>query len=207
VHIEQTFRNISRLMFANRWEYSYLDSRALIDARVEKDRLVHGHLQWKVIILPAVSTLPEAAWKKLEAFIKAGGKVIALELMPENSEDRFPDAEIQAAFETLFKEQDHAVYVEDWPSAGVEKILKSWLEQTVQLEDESLPIRLAHRKIGGRDVIFVLNDSPAEVSTTMALQVKGRLEEWDPATAIVRAVGNPTVLSLSPYHGKIYRTR
>jgi hypothetical protein len=207
VHIEQTFRNISRFMFASRWEYSYLDSRALIDASVEKDRLIHGPLQWKVIILPAVTTLPEAAWQKLETFIQAGGKVIALEHMPENSEDRFPDAEMQASFETLFKESEHAVYVKGWESEGMEKILSSWLDKAVQLEDESLPIRLAHRKIDGRDVVFVLNDSKQEVSTPMNLQVKGRLEEWDPASGTVTSVGNPTVLSLLPYHGKIYRTR
>jgi hypothetical protein len=207
VHIEQTFRNISRFMFASRWEYSYLDSRALIDANVEKDRLVHGQLGWKVVILPAVSTLPEAAWNKLEAFVRAGGKVIALEQMPENSEDRFPDAQVQATFETLFTEMEEAVYVEGWHAAGVEKILSSWLEKAVQLEDESLPVRMAHRKIDGRDVIFVLNDSKQEISTTLSLQVKGRLEEWDPATGNVRKVGNPTVLSLLPYHGKIYRTK
>jgi hypothetical protein len=193
-------------MFASRREYSYLDSRALIDAMVEKNQLVHGSLRWKVIILPAVSTLPEAAWQKLEAFIQAGGKVIALEQMPENSENRFPDVEIKAAFEALFKEKEHAVYLEQGQTDRVEEILESWLDKAVQLEDESLPVRLAHRKIDGRDVIFLLNDSKDVVTTTITLKGRGKVEEWDPATGSIRRVDNPAELSLLPYHGKIYRT-
>ncbi len=61
--VEQTFRNISRFMFKNRREYSFLDSRAIIESKVVNGELVNGQLHWKVIVLPAVSTLPEEAWE------------------------------------------------------------------------------------------------------------------------------------------------
>jgi hypothetical protein len=205
--VEQTFRNISRFMFAHRWEYFFLDSKALIDAQVQKDILVHDQLQWKVIVLPAVSTLPEEAWTRLEQFVMAGGKVLALELMPENSENRFPDAEIQATFEALFEDRGNAIFMGDWESTKVDRILGSWLDKDIVLEDESLPLRLAHRKINEKDVFFVINDSREKVDTRMTLQAKGRLEEWDPASGEISPVGNPTAISLLPYHGKIYRTR
>ncbi len=207
IHVEQTFRNISRFMFANRWEYSYLDSKALIDAQVQKDLLVHDQLQWKVLVLPAVSTLPEEAWMRLEQFINAGGNVIALDLMPENSENRFPDAEIQATFDALFEGRKNAVFIDAWESIQVDKILRTWIDKALTLDDESLPLRLAHRKINGRDVVFVLNDSRETVNTKMTLHVKGKLEAWDPATGEIRPVDNPATLELLPYHGMIYRSR
>jgi hypothetical protein len=207
VHIEQTFRNLSRCLFSERWEYSYLDARALIDAEVRQDVLTHGQLEWKVIVLPAVTTLPEAAWRKLEAFILAGGKVMALEEMPENTEKSFPDARLQADFEALFRERQNAVFIRGWKATEVDEILGSWLDRAILLEDESLPLRLGHRLIHGKDVFFIINDSPHEVSTLMTLQAKGKLEEWDPASGTIKPVDNPTALSLLPYHGKIYRTR
>ena len=207
IHIEQTFRNISRFMFANRWEYSYLDAQALTDAEVRQDVLALGPLQWKVIMLPAVTTLPEAAWKKLESFIRAGGKVMALEELPENTENKFPDVRLQADFEALFREKEHAVFISGWKAAEVNEWLGSWLDKAIILEDESLPLRLGHRLIHGKDVFFVINDSGHQVSTMMALRAKGKLEEWDPAAGTIKPVGMPTALTLPPYHGKIYRTR
>jgi hypothetical protein len=174
---------------------------------VETGQLVHGPLRWKVIVLPAVSTLPEAAWRKLEAFVHSGGKLIALELMPENSEDRFPDAQLQAAFADLFQNGKDAVFIRDWTPAALEGILGSWLDKAIELSDESLPLRMSHRRINGRDLFFVFNDSRREVHTDMTLRAKGRLEEWDPKTGDINPVGNPASISLMPYHGKIYRTR
>ncbi len=204
--IEQTFRNVSRFMFNNRWEYSYLDSRALMDADVENGELVHGQLRWKVIVLPAVTTLPEEAWNRLSEFADSGGSVIALELMPENTENSFPDPEVRSWGQDLFTASDNAVFLKNWTSQEMEQILGNWLQKAVELEDESLPLRMAHRQIDGKDVYFIINDSGEKVSTRIALQAEGRMEEWDPASGEIKPVSDNPGIELLPYHGKIYRS-
>jgi hypothetical protein len=205
--VEQTFRNISRFMFKNRREYSFLDSRAIIESKVVNGELVNGQLHWKVIVLPAVSTLPEEAWERLFEFVEAGGKIIALELMPLNTEKKFPDTELQSRAKKLFETNDNFKLVINWKSQMIEDILNGWLGKEVKLEDESLPVRIAHRQIENKDVYFVMNDSGKAISTKVTLKAPSKMEEWDPASGNILEVSNSFTISLLPYHAKIYRSK
>ncbi len=205
--VEQTFRNISRFMFKNRREYSFLDSRAIIESKVIDGELVNGQLHWKVIILPAVSTLPEEAWKRLYEFSEAGGKIIALELMPVNTEKKFPDTVLQSKAKKLFESNDHVKLVTNWKSGNIEEILNGWLGKEVKMEDESLPVRIAHRQVDNKDVFLIINDSGKAISTRVTLKAPSKLEEWDPASGSILDVSNSFTLSLLPYHAKIYRSK
>ena len=206
IQIEQAFRNVSRFMFANRWEYNYIDARAIMESKVENGVLVHGQLRWKVIVLPAVTTLPEDAWARLGDFAASGGRIIALEMMPENSDRHFPDPDVRNGAAKLFTENKHAVFLEAWSHARLEEILEGWLSKAVSLEDESLDLRIAHKNVHGKEVFFIINDSPVTTTTTITLKARGRLEEWDPATGEIRRVSRKTEIELKPYHGKIYRS-
>ncbi len=205
--VEQTFRNISRFMFKNRREYSFLDSRAIIDSKVINGELVNGRLHWKVIVLPAVSTLPEEAWKRLFEFAEGGGKIIALELMPLNTEKKFPDTEIQSRAKKLFETNDNVKLVTNWKSQKIEELLNGWLGKEVNLEDELLPVRIAHRQIENKDVFFILNDSGKALSTKVTLKAPSEMEEWDPASGKILEVSNSFTINLLPYHAKIYRSK
>ena len=48
-------------------DFTVIDSRTLAEARVESGALVHGNLRWRVVVLPGVDTLPQAAWENLDA--------------------------------------------------------------------------------------------------------------------------------------------
>ncbi len=58
--------------------------------------MTHGPLQWHVIVLPGVDTLPLAAWENLAQFVRAGGVVVALGALPANSESEFPSPQVLA---------------------------------------------------------------------------------------------------------------
>jgi hypothetical protein len=194
-------------MFNNRWEYSYLDSKAIIDGTVEAGELVHGDLSWKTILLPAVSTLPVEAWERLVQFVESGGLLISLELLPENSENSFPDRVIQARFKALFESHENAIFVAGWTPEILQELLSERLEKAVQLEDESTPIRIAHKNIEGKELFYLINDSEETLSTNVTFATRGKLEEWDPASGEIHTISNTSQIELLPYHGKIYRSR
>ncbi|RLD66624.1 MAG: hypothetical protein DRI98_13320, partial [Bacteroidetes bacterium] len=81
------------------------------------------------------------------------------------------------------------------------------LEKAVQLEDETLPLRIAHREIEGKEVFYIINDSEKAISTRVTLKAKGKFEEWDPATGEIYHVSSAPSIELLPYHGKVYRSR
>ena len=68
--VDKTFQDVCRFMYDYRWEYINLDSKALTDSKAQNGRLIHDPFEFKVIILPAVSTLPSKAWERLLEHIK-----------------------------------------------------------------------------------------------------------------------------------------
>jgi hypothetical protein len=204
--IDAAFQNVSRFMFENRWEYTHLDAQAIIDSDVKGDRLVHQLLQFKVIVLPSVTTLRADAWLQLTQFIENGGKVIALEKKPVNSHEAFPAPELRNRFETFFTENENVVFLEHWTIGKLNELLNQWLDKPLKLGDEALPLRLAHKKIDGEDLVFVINDSDQPVHAAASFSVEGKMEEWDPAAGTVRKVKNDLNIDLEPWHGKVYKT-
>ena len=204
--VDQTFQGVSRILFERRWEYLHLDSQALADGRAQEGVLVHDELRFKVIILPIVNTLPAEAWDRLLEFVKQGGKLVAIGEMPLNSESEFPNAAVRDTFADVFASRENAVFMAEWEPDALDKLLSSWLEKPVKLEDESQPIRIAHKKVNGRDVFFVMNDSNEAVRAPVTFRTARSLEEWDPATGKVRPAPASGSVELGAYHGKVYRS-
>jgi RNAse (barnase) inhibitor barstar len=138
-------------------------------------------------------------------FAEQGGKIIALEEKPVNSEINFPDSEVRESFEKLFSTNKNIVFIADWNVEKLNELLNSWLKKPIQLDNENLPVRLAHRKIDGKDVIFLINDSNEEINTNLSFNITRKFEEWDPATAEIKKVKDNFQLVLKPYQGKVYK--
>ena len=100
--IEGLYRAGIEDLFASQRDFTFVDSRALAEAKVEADTLVHGKLRWRVVILPGTDTLPIAAWTNVAQFVRKGGVVIALGALPANSESEFPSARVRALAREIF---------------------------------------------------------------------------------------------------------
>ncbi len=127
--------------------------------------------------------------------------------MPVNTENKFPDTELQSRAKKLFETNDNVKLITNWKSQIVEEILNGWLGKAVKLDDESLPVRIAHRQIENKDVFFIMNDSGKALSTRVTLNAPSKMEEWDPASGSIHDVSNSFTISLLPYHAKIYRSK
>lgn len=205
VKVEQAFRNVSRFLYNNRWEYAYIDSKAIIDAEVTDGKLVHGQLQWKVVILPAVNTLPADAWKKLAQFARSGGMIISLNASPENSEFHFPDEEVLNIGREIFSGANQSTILKNWSPLELNRLLTTHLIKDFSLGDEKLPVRYCHRMIDGKDCFFLINDSDKEIRTNLKFIGNQKFTEWDPATGTARTARGTMELDLKPFHGKVYR--
>ncbi len=85
-------------------------------------------------------------------------------------------------------------------------VLNSVLESDVKVTPAKSALRVTHRRIGGREIYFVINDSAKEWSGEVAFAASGSGEQWDPGSgAMTEVKGNTVKLTLQPYGASLFR--
>ncbi|MFQ6131605.1 MAG: glycosyl hydrolase [Armatimonadota bacterium] len=217
LQVEEAFNAVSESLFAARRDFTYLDSRTLVEAQVGDGQLVHGDMRWHVVILPCVDTLPEAAWLNLAQFEKAGGVVIAVGARPTNSTRAFPSPRIvelgqkmlgaSAEPRVTWYGEGAGLFLPQSAVAVLPSILSTIIAEDVAVSPSNVPVRVTHRRIEGRDVYFLINDGAQPVEVTVSLTAAGTGEQWDPATGEITPLESrqDIALALGPYEGMLFR--
>ena len=218
--IENIYRGAGEDLYAACRDFTYVDAQALTEAEVQGNALVHGALRWRVVILPCVDTLPMEAWDKLLSFWRSGGVIVALGVLPENSEGAFPSPEVRAIAREIFVTSDAPhVHTNDAGGAGIffpfgseallPAVIQSVLEPDVRVSDANGPLRATHRHIDGHEVYFVMNDGSVPWEGRIDLAATGEGECWNPADGAVSQVDSAEAipLRLEPYCGLFFRFR
>ena len=216
--VEHVYHGISDVFFGEGRDFTYVDSRALTEAQVQGNALVHGKLRWRVVVLPATDTLPLAAWENLARFWRAGGIVAVIGARPTNSENEFPSPRVQALAHEMFGAAEGPAVIAN-PAGGVSirlpvgmmgllpRLLDTVLKRDAHASDLRTPIKITHRYVENHDVYFVINDSAVPWSGTVQFPGRGVSEQWNPATGAMTTftVGTNVALQLGPYGGMLLR--
>jgi len=216
--IESAFDSVSSALYGANRDFTYVDSRALCDAKVSGGTLVHGDMRWRVLVLPATDTLPLEAWEKIAQFWRKGGIVISVGARPANSEKELPSARAQAISRELFGNGDMPKIVANktggigiaLPSgmlALAPKLIDSLLERDAACADPQSPVKITRRRIDGHDVYFAMNDGPADWNGEIRFCGRGVSEQWDPSTGkrVTLAEGTKVPVRLGPYGAMLFR--
>jgi hypothetical protein len=215
---ERIFDGVASALYGANRDFTYVDSRALTEAKVQGDALVHGQLRWRLVVLPATDTLPLAAWENLAAFWRAGGVVAVIGARPANSEKEFPSPRVQVLAREIFGAGE-APLINSNAAGGVglalpvgmlgllPRLLDLVLERDAHTTDSQSPIKITHRRVKKHDVYFAINDASAPWSGTVQFPGRGVSEQWDPATGALTPLTNGTnvPLQLGPYGGMLWR--
>ncbi len=212
--IEHIFRGVSDVLFDSQRDFTYVDARALTEAKVEGGTLSHGHLRWRVVILPGTDTLPLKTWRNLSRFVRSGGVLICAGGKPANNESEFPSPRVQKLFKELYagvpevggqianRAGGGVIFLPNGAEIMLPGLLDRLLEREIRIVDGStVSLRVTHRRAQGQEVFFLVNDSPDSWQGKIDLSVSGRGEQWFPATGEVKSLnqGQGIVLDLKPY--------
>ena len=217
--IESVFHSVGDTLYGAGRDFTYVDARALAEAKVKNGALTHGDLRWRVLVLPATDTLPLAAWEKVERFWRKGGMVIAVGALPANSEAQWPSPRVQALARELFgageegpgmttnAEGGVGVLLPTGMMALVPRMIDSILERDAACADAKAAVRITHRRVDGHDVFFAINDSGAAWSGEIRFCGRGVSEQWDPdkGTMAPLANGVKVPVRLGPYGAMLFR--
>ena len=184
-----------------------------------EEPVVHEKLRWRVVVLPGVDTLPLAAWENLVRFVRQGGIVVALGALPANSENEFPSSRVAALGREIFGEAGReplsrasagggaGVYLPSGSEGLLPLVLRGALESDVTVAETRSPLRVTHRRIEGREVYFVINDSAQPWSGDIKFAAAGGGERWDLMTGRMAETvkGSAAKLDLEPYGAAGFR--
>jgi hypothetical protein len=216
--IADAYAHTAELLYAQARDFTIVDAQALMKAKPGPLGLTHGALQWQAVILPRVDTLPLAAWENLAAFVRQGGLVIALGVLPANSERNFPDAAVQRLAREIFGDAtlEPGVKASARGGAGVflppgtdgllARLLDQALPPEVRVGGAGSPLRVAVRQSASQYQTYLINDSARPWQGTVSMTGAAG-EIWDPETGRIEAMANPSAitLSLEPYGSAFVR--
>ncbi|MEN6604374.1 MAG: glycosyl hydrolase, partial [Bryobacteraceae bacterium] len=191
----------------NGYSFDAIDSATLPHARIEAGRLKMGLGDYRVVVLPHLEGMPLADLRKLAAFVKQGGYVVATKRLPRlaygwktHKEDT---AELQRLAKSMFDGR-RAILVSDEREAFRQALLRC-LAPDVQLEVPDHDVAFVHRNLPGEDYYFVANLGPHGKTLRTRFRAPGRrIELWDPMTGETGLAWDGT-LRLDPFGSAIVR--
>ncbi|MDO4583700.1 MAG: glycosyl hydrolase [Planctomycetia bacterium] len=160
--------NAAQTIYATGRDITFLDDQSLLRAKIQNGKLCVSGMEFSVYVLPGVEAIRFDVLAKLREFQKGGGTVICLGKKPRISDRTGAnDPEVERLADTLYAEQ---------------KPLDAWLPVLPQDVKGEQPVKYLHRRIGKRDVYFVMK---AAKDSELSFRVEGIPSLWDAMTGKV----------------------
>ena len=181
---------------------------------VDKNTLALGPSKHRVVVLPGVERMPLESLRKLEAFVKAGGILVASRrkpsIVPGMSVTARDRAEFRATVERLFSGAYPAVsYVANDEDVG--STLKNLLQPDAAIWPASSDFGVVHRSTAEAEVYFVANTSNQKRDVRIEFRATGTLEIWNPMDgqvistipAATTSTSTTVELNFEPYQSRV----
>lgn len=185
-----------------------LDSGFNLDF-IDGDAIDSLGIRYPVLVLPGVDRLPLATYRKIEAYARRGGIVIATRHLPSTAPG-FLNAEvesraIQEISERLFRSAGAAGhFVKDEGELG--RTLARVYEPDVILTPSAPEVGFIHRRLEFGDLYFVANTANHPIHVQARFRDgKSHAESWDPFTGRITRIPNAAEidLALQPYESRL----
>ncbi len=139
-----------------------------------------GTETYRVILLPAVTTVSLNAYRAIERLAASGVKVAALGVVPRHSaENGADDPEVLRISAKLFGEAGALA-----DAASTFRFIDAALTRDVRIVNGTKPrdLRYLHRRVGTRDVYLLVNSEAGPRRWRVSFAPSGSVEKWDPET-------------------------
>lgn len=175
---------------------------------VDAESILALGLKHPVLVMPRVSRLAPEVLDKLAAYVRGGGKIIAVgstpSLAPGFKDAARISARVAAASKALFASGPNVQLVAD--DAAVGAALGKALAPDLKFASHAADVGFVRRQLADADIYFIANTGNAAVETSAAPGVRRAHAAWlDPDSGrLTRApAGVALPLSLAPYESRV----
>jgi hypothetical protein len=151
--------------------------------KVEKGRLALGASKHSVVVLPGIERMPLESLRKLDAFVKEGGKLVAVRrapsIVPGLNVTEAERSEFTAISLGLFNGSNASVkVVENDEDTG--NALKSLLRPDVEISPSGKDFGFVHRRTDDADIYFIANTSNQKKAVQVTFRTRSaQAEVWN----------------------------
>ena len=166
----------------------------------------------KIVVLPNIERMPIESIRKLDAFVKSGGKIVATRRTPSV----VPGAQATEKEQTELKEITGRLFSSSNISVKLVRnddeigpALNGLLQPDTSIFPSGKDFGVVHRRTADADIYFVANTSNQTRKVQIAFWTSGEPEIWDaitgrPERAIVNAVKGAVIpLTFEPYRSYV----
>lgn len=212
VEREMVGEKIMPAIFEAGYNLDFFDDEMLRTVgKAEQESLTLGASKHPIVVLPGIERMPLESLRKLDAFVKGGGKLVATRRLPEKVPGLKATAAEQAEFKSiadrLFGGSNGSVkFVLKDEEIGT--ALKSLMQPDAEITPSSNDFGTVHRKVGDSDIYFVANTSNQKKAVHIKFRVgSGTAEVWDAlkgkgyaADVVSQSAGSTTInIVFEPY--------
>jgi hypothetical protein len=206
---EEADRSTTKLgwqLYEHQVEWDYFDEQSLSSVATIADggfKDLSGQV-FRAIVIPSSTVITRTALERLQAFVKAGGKVIFVGQTPKLVVDKtFLNAKDvpDLSFATLIE-----------PSGDITpRVIAALPKPDVKLDAAFPRLTYAHRSWSDGDMYLFFNESNKEESRVATVAGHGQAQAWDLGTGEIHAISAATAegdsvrfpLALGPYETKV----
>ena len=197
-HIARDYPDLVRHLLREQIDLDIVDEEGIGAAQLDGGALRIGDECYRAVVLPPLCALGQETAHKLAAFARAGGTLISTGALPGLTESAAGSELLRREFLPLFAQGGPAAQVEQ---KDVAPLLRAQLGADLQLDAPNADILYTHRQLDGRDVYFVINNSPAAQVLCPRLRVPGPYTLYRPLTGEVTPASQSLRLNLEGYEG------
>jgi len=177
-------QKIMPAIFEAGYNLDFFDDQILNSAgKVEGADLSLGASRHRIVVLPGIERMPLESLRKLDAFVKAGGILIATRRLPAIA----PGLKVGAADQKEFKETTGRLFNGSNPSARfVERdediggAMNSLLKPDVAISPSAKGFGFVHRRTDDADIYFVSNTSNQKRNVELTFRTSAASAEvWE----------------------------
>jgi hypothetical protein len=220
-----TTMELARRIYDSTIDLDFMDYHSLERSDVDGGTLTVSGLEFRVLVLPPMTTLRTATLQKVRDFYAAGGTVISFGRLPSASaENGRADPEIRSLISDIFgvppdesvtetvarrnANGGQAFFVPS-DEGRVPEVIKEALMPDVVCNEKNL--FYTHQKVGDLDVYLLVNTEGYYRQLTVNFRSTGDLEIWDPVAGKVsqayrvqrRGERTEARLDMVPYQGSL----
>lgn len=162
-------------------------------------------VRYPVLVMPHVRRLAPDVIERLTAYVRAGGKIVAVGTMPSLAPGYVDAARIStrvtAAAKVLFALPNVRVVADD---AGVGAALNALLAPDLHLSAGASDVGFVRRRLPDADIYFIANTGNGPVRADATAASTHRTAAWiDPDSGRMTPAALPLRLDLAPYESRV----